>query len=117
MKRATCVLAVALHLSACTSLTTMPYGSADSASNAVRVGDKIVVTTSSGKHPLEVTSASAEEVCGTGECIRADRIESVQREETSAWKTLGAVAVVVLAIGLFAALHGASFFPAPVFPL
>jgi hypothetical protein len=59
---------------------------------------------------------SAEEICGSGECIRTERIESVQREESSGWKTLSVVLLIALGIGLFAALHSASFFAAPSFP-
>ncbi len=116
MKRAICILVAAFYVSACSSLNTVPYAAGDSASNPIRAGDRIVVKTSSREHSLEVTSASDDEVCGVDECIRADRIESVQREEVSPSKTMGVLLLLVLGIGLFAAVHSASLFAVPVFP-
>ena len=39
MKKAICIVAAAFYLSACTSLSTMPYASADPASGPIRAGE------------------------------------------------------------------------------
>ena len=108
MKRTLCIGIAVLHLSACTSLSTVPYGGSGSGVDSVRVGDRVVVTTASGGHQFEVVSVTAEEVCGKDECFRADRVQRVQREEVDVLRTVGAFLALAILIGL-AAAHGGSF--------
>jgi hypothetical protein len=104
-----CTALVALHLAACTTLSTAPYGGGSQLTNPVRAGDRVWVTTDSTRRQLDVTSANAQEICGKDECIPAERIHFVEREEVDVLRTAGAILVVVALVALVAAVHGGSF--------
>jgi hypothetical protein len=104
-----CIALVALHLAACTTLSTAPYGGGSQRTNPVRAGDRVWVTTDSTRRQLEVTSASAHEICSKDECIPAERIHFVEREEIDVLRTAGAILVVVALAALIAVAHSGSF--------
>ena len=114
-----CWLFVAIYLAGCTTVTERSYPVGDPASG-VKPGDRAVITTGDGVYKFKVVRATAEEICGDDECVRADRIEQVRTEEVSAWKTAALVVGIVLLVGLAAAASGGIGFVGfpgpPVFP-
>jgi hypothetical protein len=112
MKNILCGLLAAIYLSGCTTMSQGPYPTGSNGSALLQSGDRVLVTTSSGTRELTVTSASADEVCGANECIRAAAVTQVQRQEVSALKTAGLI-VLVLLVGLVAASRTPAFFPGP----
>lgn len=110
MKRATCVLAIPLHLAACTSLNTLPYTPEAMAAQPVREGERVVLRTkgSDSRHFI-VTSVTPERICGPNECVATETIESVTREEVSMARTLGIVLLVAAGLGILVSIaHGLS---------
>ena len=106
VNRLICVLVASLQLSGCTTLNTLPYPQGRFEDGLVRPGDRVVLTAIHGEdrrreeRRFEVTSVTPEQICGRAECIPADAVESIQREEFSIGRTVG----LVLAIALMAAI-------------
>ena len=110
MKRLISVLVVMFHVAGCTTLTTVPYSQGTFEKDPVHQGDQVVLATTGGERRFEVTSVTPEQICGKDECVRAEAIESVERQEFSALKTAGAVAGIALAV-LFVGVLSMSFHP------
>ena len=122
MKRLICMLVVSLHLTGCTTLSTVPSSEGTFERNPVRKGDQVVLTTIRGEdrfrdvHRFEVTSVTPDEICGKDECVRVDAIETLQRQEFNARKTAALVAgivLIVLAVGTRSPLAGGLRLPPP----
>ena len=101
MKRSISVFLAAIHLAGCMSLQPIPHTRDAFEQEVVRVGDKVVVATTMGDRRFEVTSATREQLCGDGECVRAGEVLSIHRQEVNVFATV--VAVVAL-VGLTAAI-------------
>ena len=113
LRRAWCWIVVAIYLAGCTTLTHQPYAGGDP-TTVLKPGDNAVISTASGSHKFKVVRATADEICGDEECVRAGQIEHVQTEQVSVWKTAAVVAGIVLLVGLTAvAISGMAFFPGP----
>jgi hypothetical protein len=113
MKRALCAAVVAIHLSACTSLSA-GYHPATEGGN-VNPGDRIVLTMrDSATHRFEVKAVTADAVCGD-QCFAFSDIDLIQREErdreksTVAAVVLGVILTVVIVAILRAAVSHVSF--------
>jgi hypothetical protein len=104
-----CIAMTALHVGACTTLSTTQYGGGGQSANPVKAGDRVWVTTDSTRRQLEVTSVTPREICGKDECIPAERVQWVEREEVDALRTAGAILALVALVAIIAAAHGGSF--------
>ena len=96
MKRSICTLVALLHLVGCTTFNAVPYSKGAFEKYPVRKGDTVVLKTAVGEHHFVVQSVTPEEICWTDDCVRAETIESVYRQEFSALKTAGAVVAILL---------------------
>ena len=96
MKKAFCILVVALHLAACTTLSTVGYPDGSFRAGDVHVGDNVVVTTASHQEfQFAVTSVSAGEICGAARCFDTREVAWVQRREID-WPRIAAFGVAAL---------------------
>jgi len=103
MKNLLCVCVAALHLSACTTLNTMPYTAEAVAKKPIREKENVVLTTKDYTlHRLFVTRVTPEEICENEKCIRTREIEVIQREELSVANTVGLILLTtaILAISV-----------------
>ena len=102
------LILILVYLAGCTTM--MPVSTAPGQINsAVQVGDRVaIISRSVQTREFSVTRVTPEQICGRDECVRAEEIESVHRQEFSVLKTAGLVvgiALIVLAVG---AMHRSS---------
>jgi hypothetical protein len=103
VNRLICVLVMSLHLAGCTTLSAVPYSRETFEKEPVRKGDEIIVKTTGAR--IQVTSVTPEQICGEHECVRAEAIESFERQEFSALKTAALMAGIVLIVVAAMTLH------------
>lgn len=99
MKRSICVLVVLLHLVGCTTFNSVPYSRGTFAKDAVRQGDMVLLATAGGEHRFVVNSVTPEQICGMDDCVSAEAIKSIHRQEFSLLKTAAMVVGIVVVGG------------------
>ena len=93
---------VAIHITACTTLTPV-YSGSNRLESTLRVGDEIVLTDNAGRvHQLTIATLSPEQVCDARVCVRVGDIAVVEKREFSAAKTTTLVVTIVAIAALWA---------------
>ena len=101
MKKLICACLAALHLTACTTLNSMPYTAEAIEKNPIREKEKVVLTTKDYTlHRLFVTRVTPEEICESQKCVRTEDINVVQREEINLVKTVAVVLLVAVILAV-----------------
>ena len=101
MKKLLCVCLAALHLTACTTLNSMPYTAEALEKKPIREKEKVVLTTKDYTlHRMFVTRVTPEEICESQRCVRTEDINVVQRQEISLVNTVGVVLLVALILAI-----------------
>lgn len=101
--RAVCIAVISLHVAGCTTVSTMQYTPQMVETNPVREGDTVKLTTNDHRIlRFVVASVTPERVCSADQCVRSETIETVERTEFSAIKTV----FFVLGLAFLAAAIG-----------